>query len=59
MHYSFLAIAIVSEVVGTLLLKLSDGSEHRSSRTYAERLDEWLSSPCTATHAYRNRALKP
>src|SRR5215467_8069655 len=26
------------------LLKLSDGSEHRSSRTYAERLDEWLSS---------------
>jgi two-component system LytT family response regulator len=26
------------------LVKLSDGSEHRSSRTYAERLDEWLSS---------------
>ena len=25
MHYSFLAVAIVSEVVGTLLLKLSDG----------------------------------
>src|ERR1700751_334895 len=41
------------------LLKLSDGSEHRSSRTYAERLDEWLSSSCTATHVYRNKALKP
>jgi two-component system, LytTR family, response regulator len=26
------------------LVKLSDGSEHRSSRTYAERLDDWLSS---------------
>jgi len=26
------------------LVKLSDGSEHRSSRTYAERLDQWLSS---------------
>jgi len=26
------------------LVRLSDGSEHRSSRTYAERLDEWLSS---------------
>ena len=26
------------------LVKLSDGSEHRSSRTYAERLDEWLLS---------------
>jgi len=26
------------------LVKLSDGSVHRSSRTYAERLDEWLSS---------------
>jgi two-component system LytT family response regulator len=25
------------------LLKLADGSEHRSSRTYADRLDEWLS----------------
>jgi two-component system LytT family response regulator len=25
------------------LLKLSDGSEHRSSRTYADRLGEWLS----------------
>ncbi|MGA9355645.1 MAG: LytTR family DNA-binding domain-containing protein [Terriglobales bacterium] len=25
-------------------VKLSDGSEHRSSRTYADRLDEWLSS---------------
>ena len=25
------------------LLKLADGSEHRSSRTYANRLDEWLS----------------
>jgi two-component system LytT family response regulator len=25
------------------LLKLTDGSEHRSSRTYADRLDEWLS----------------
>lgn len=41
------------------LLRLSDGSEHRSSRTYAERLDEWLSSSCTATHVYRNKALKP
>jgi len=26
------------------MLKLSDGSEHRSSRTYADRLDRWLSS---------------
>ena len=25
-------------------VKLSDGSEHRSSRTYADRLEEWLSS---------------
>jgi two-component system, LytTR family, response regulator len=25
------------------LIKLSDGSEHRSSRTYADRLEEWLS----------------
>jgi two-component system, LytTR family, response regulator len=25
------------------LVKLSDGSEHRSSRTYADRLDDWLS----------------
>jgi two-component system LytT family response regulator len=25
-------------------LKLSDGSEHRSSRTYADRLERWLSS---------------
>ena len=25
-------------------VKLSDGSEHRSSRTYADRLDNWLSS---------------
>ena len=25
MHYAFLAVAIVSEVIGTLLLKLSDG----------------------------------
>lgn len=25
-------------------VKLSDGSEHRSSRTYADRLDRWLSS---------------
>jgi two-component system LytT family response regulator len=25
-------------------IKLSDGSEHRSSRTYADRLDHWLSS---------------
>jgi two-component system, LytTR family, response regulator len=24
------------------LVKLSDGSEHRSSRTYADRLEEWL-----------------
>jgi two-component system LytT family response regulator len=26
------------------LVKLSDGSEHRSSRSYADRLDTWLSS---------------
>jgi two-component system, LytTR family, response regulator len=26
------------------LVKLTDGSEHRSSRTYADRLDEWLSA---------------
>ena len=26
------------------LVKLSDGSEHRSSRTYADRLESWLSS---------------
>jgi len=26
------------------LVKLSDGSEHRSSRSYADRLDDWLSS---------------
>ena len=26
------------------LVKLSDGSEHRSSRTYAERLDGWMAS---------------
>jgi two-component system LytT family response regulator len=26
------------------LVKLSDGSEHRSSRSYADRLDNWLSS---------------
>ncbi len=25
------------------LVKLSDGTEHRSSRTYADRLDQWLS----------------
>jgi two-component system, LytTR family, response regulator len=25
-------------------VRLSDGSEHRSSRTYADRLDQWLSS---------------
>jgi two-component system, LytTR family, response regulator len=25
------------------LVKLSDGSEHRSSRTYADRLEDWLS----------------
>jgi two-component system LytT family response regulator len=25
-------------------VKLSDGSEHRSSRTYADRLERWLSS---------------
>jgi len=24
--------------------RLSDGSEHRSSRTYADRLEQWLSS---------------
>jgi two-component system, LytTR family, response regulator len=27
---------------------LSDGSEHRSSRTYADRLDQWLSGGSTA-----------
>jgi two-component system LytT family response regulator len=26
------------------LVKLTDGSEHRSSRTYAPRLEEWLDS---------------
>jgi two-component system LytT family response regulator len=26
------------------IVKLSDGSEHRSSRTYADRLEHWLSS---------------
>jgi hypothetical protein len=26
------------------VVKLSDGSEHRSSRTYADRLEEWLNS---------------
>jgi two-component system, LytTR family, response regulator len=26
------------------LVKLSDGSEHRSSRSYADRLEDWLSS---------------
>ena len=26
------------------IVKLSDGSEHRSSRTYADQLEEWLSS---------------
>ncbi len=26
------------------IVKLSDGSEHRSSRTYADRLEEWLAS---------------
>jgi len=26
------------------IVKLSDGSEHRSSRTYADRLERWLSS---------------
>jgi two-component system, LytTR family, response regulator len=26
------------------MVKLSDGSEHRSSRTYADRLEEWLTS---------------
>jgi two-component system, LytTR family, response regulator len=25
-------------------VKLSDGSEHRSSRTYADGLERWLSS---------------
>jgi DNA-binding LytR/AlgR family response regulator len=24
------------------IVKLSDGSEHRSSRTYADNIDEWL-----------------
>jgi two-component system LytT family response regulator len=27
-----------------LTVKVSDGSEHRSSRTYADRLERWLSS---------------
>jgi two-component system LytT family response regulator len=26
------------------MVKLSDGSEHRYSRTYADRLEEWLTS---------------
>src|ERR1700733_5371302 len=26
------------------MVKLSDGSEHRSSRTYADRVERWLSS---------------
>jgi len=26
------------------IVRLSDGSEHRSSRTYANRLERWLSS---------------
>jgi two-component system LytT family response regulator len=26
------------------MVKLSDGSEHRSSRTYADRLERWLST---------------
>jgi hypothetical protein len=26
------------------IVKLHDGSEHRSSRTYADRLDGWLTS---------------
>jgi hypothetical protein len=25
-------------------VKLSDGSEHRSSRTYSDRVDRWLSA---------------
>jgi hypothetical protein len=25
-------------------VKLADGSEHRSSRTYADRLERWLAS---------------
>jgi hypothetical protein len=29
-------------------VKLSDGSEHRSSRTYADRLERWLSSGTAA-----------
>ena len=29
------------------IVKLSDGSEHRSSRTYADRLERWLSSDRT------------
>ena len=24
------------------LIKLTDGSQHRSSRTYADKLDKWL-----------------
>jgi two-component system LytT family response regulator len=28
-------------------VRLSDGSEHRSSRTYADRLKHWLSSGWT------------
>jgi hypothetical protein len=26
------------------MVKLSDGSEHRSSRTFADRLERWLSA---------------
>jgi hypothetical protein len=26
------------------IVKLADGSEHRSSRTYANRLEHWLAS---------------
>ena len=33
------------------LVKLSDGSEHRSSRTYADRLDNWLSEKNTKPDA--------
>jgi|SRR5579862_476042 len=29
---------------GEYLVKLADGSEHRSSRTYADRLERWLSA---------------
>ena len=32
------------EQSGGIFVKLADGSEHRSSRTYADRLDAWLNA---------------